>query len=225
MSSPCRRLERTLPRAALAALAALLALCGCDREQRESRGTPLPETAPVEIAGEIGKDPRRAQYENSAFHVGEGERWFAWFNCSGCHSNGGGGMGPALMDHAWRYESDIDGIYRSVAEGRPNGMPAFRGKMQEQQIWQVAAYVRSLSGNVRKDVPPSRRESLSGPPVLTRLPKQRPSEREIVPAPREPATYPGPARSAPMPPAPAAAPEPVQEPADEPVQDASGLES
>jgi cytochrome c oxidase cbb3-type subunit 3 len=198
MSSPCPRLE------VVALGLALFALAGCDREQRESRGTPLPETAPVEIAGDLGKDPRRAHYENSAFHVSEGERWFRWFNCSGCHGNGGGGMGPALMDHAWRYEADIDGIYRSVEQGRPNGMPAFRGKMTEQQIWQVASYVRALSGNVGKDVPPSRRESLSGPPVLTRHPRQTPSAREVPSPPRPPATYPGPAQSAPMPPAPSA---------------------
>jgi cytochrome c oxidase cbb3-type subunit III len=189
MSSRCRGVE--------AFLLACLALAGCDREQRESRGTPLPETAPVEVAGQLGKDPRRGQYEGSAFHVSEGERWFRWFNCTGCHGNGGGGMGPALMDELWRYEGDIDGIYRSVSEGRPNGMPSFAGHMTEQQMWQVAAYVRALAGNVPKDVPPSRREALSGPPVLTRQPKHPPRGRDVVAPPREPSTTPGPARSAP----------------------------
>jgi cytochrome c oxidase cbb3-type subunit 3 len=180
-------------------LFACLALAGCDREQRESRGTPLPETAPVEIAGKLDKDPRRSQYEGSAFHVSEGERWFRWYNCNGCHANGGGGMGPALMDDAWRYEGDIDGIYRSVAEGRPNGMPSFAGRMQEQQIWQVAAYVRALAGNVGKEVPPSRRDSLSGPPVLTRQESTPPLRREILPPPREPSTHLGPSQSKDLP--------------------------
>ena len=35
-----------------------------------------------------------------------------------------------------------------IVEGRPNGMPSFRGKIPDQQIWQLAAYVRAMSGNV-----------------------------------------------------------------------------
>ena len=31
-------------------------------------------------------------------------------------------------------------------KGRPNGMPSFRGRIPEDQIWQLVAYVRSLSG-------------------------------------------------------------------------------
>ena len=45
-------------------------------------------------------------------------------NCVGCHSHGGGGMGPALMDGQWRYGGRIDQIATTIAEGRPNGMPA-----------------------------------------------------------------------------------------------------
>jgi len=45
-------------------------------------------------------------------------------------------------------------------DGRPNGMPAFRGRISEQQAWQLAAYVRSMTGFARKDAAPGRNDSL-----------------------------------------------------------------
>ncbi len=54
----------------------------------------------------------------------------------------------------------IDQIAATIAEGRPNGMPAWRGKLTDDQIWKLAAYVRSLSGQPSKDavVEPRRRD-------------------------------------------------------------------
>ena len=52
-------------------------------------------------------------------------------------------MGPPLMDDEWRYGGRIDQIAASIAEGRPNGMPSWRGKLTDDQIWKLAAYVRS----------------------------------------------------------------------------------
>ena len=82
-------------------------------------------------------------------------------NCVGCHFHGGGGMGPPLMDDEWRYGGRIDQIAASIAEGRPNGMPSWRSKLTEDQIWKLAAYVRSLSGQPSKDAVSSRAESMS----------------------------------------------------------------
>ena len=43
-------------------------------------------------------------------------------------------MGPPLMD-----KMDLRGepqqVFASVVEGRPNGMPAFRGKISNYQVW------------------------------------------------------------------------------------------
>jgi len=44
-------------------------------------------------------------------------------------------------------------------------MPSFRGKLPEHQAWQIAAYVRSLSGLVAKDAAPARSDHMkSNPP-------------------------------------------------------------
>jgi cytochrome c oxidase cbb3-type subunit 3 len=147
----------SLSRAAKAALLALLALAACEREERDSRGTPLPEGAPKVAKG----DPRDKDYENVSFQLAQGQRLFAWMNCSGCHAHGGGGMGPPLMDAEWRYGGRMEDIVATILKGRPNGMPSFQGKITEQQAWQLAAYVRSLSAQPRQDALPSRADEMS----------------------------------------------------------------
>ena len=54
-------------------------------------------------------------------------------------------MGPALMDDEWIYGGRLEQIHQTLVEGRPNGMPAWGGKIPDEQLWQLAAYVRSLS--------------------------------------------------------------------------------
>ena len=75
--------------------------------------------------------------------------------------------GVPLIDGKWRYGGRIDQIAASIYEGRPNGMPAWRTKLTDQQIWQLAAYVRSLSGQVRKDAVGARTDTMSTTPPNT----------------------------------------------------------
>jgi len=166
---------------ALLALAAVAALAGgCDRERRDL-GASMPEGGPqiqtTDLTpgrgGVLPPDPRGQLYEKSAYHVSEGSRLFRWYNCSGCHANGGGGMGPALIDDEWRYGSSIEQIYGTILEGRPNGMPSFRGKATEQQIWQLAAYVRSLGGETPQ-ASSSRREAMRSTPPRNQVTPPKP---------------------------------------------------
>ena len=90
-------------------------------------------------------DPRAAQYYDNPDAVNAGKRLFVQYNCSGCHSSGGGGMGPSLMDDEWIYGGRLEQIHQTLVEGRPNGMPAWGGKVPDEQLWQIATYVRSLS--------------------------------------------------------------------------------
>src|SRR5271168_3542461 len=86
-----------------------------------------------------------ARFEGNKLAIADGEQLFNQMNCTGCHFNGGGGMGPALMSGHWRYGGRIEQIYKSIAQGRPNGMPSWQFVLQPQQIWELAAYVKSLS--------------------------------------------------------------------------------
>jgi cytochrome c oxidase cbb3-type subunit 3 len=123
-----------------------------------------------------GSPPGRAitPYEQNAYALSEGKRLYSAYNCSGCHANGGGGMGPALMDDQWIYGYEADQIYRTIVEGRPNGMPTFRSKIPDYQVWQLAAYVRSMSGFAPKDAAPNRSDHMSGKPAESSTPRQAP---------------------------------------------------
>ena len=139
-----------------AALLALLA--GCEREQRRVD----PPTSPP--AADLAP-----QQERNAYDVSQGKRLFRWYNCNGCHAGGGGGMGPALMDAQWRYGGEPAQIVQSILNGRPGGMPAFAGRIPDEQVWKIAAYVRSMSGQLRTDVAANRADALSaGPPESRR---------------------------------------------------------
>lgn len=178
---------RLQPIALTLVLVVALSLTACQRERREYRGTPLAETTPTVAMTQLfpgaanppGPDPRREQYEGNAYHISEGKRLFDWFNCSGCHAHGGGGSGPALMDDSWIYGGEIEQIVATISQGRPNGMPSFRGKIPEQQMWELAAYIRSMSGNVPKSAAGSRDEHMRSTPPQTRIPTEPPKPSSL----------------------------------------------
>lgn len=75
----------------------------------------------------------------------EGRTLYNQYNCSGCHAAGGGAIGPALIDDEWIYGDGLDNIFFTIVEGRPQGMPAFRGRIPDGQIRTIAQFVKSLS--------------------------------------------------------------------------------
>lgn len=97
--------------------------------------------------------PEAKKFDGDPEQIAAGRQLFQAYNCVGCHFNGGGGMGPPLMDDHWIYGSSMENIAASIIEGRPAGMPTFRAMVAGDQVWQLAAYVRSLSG-LPKDEPP-----------------------------------------------------------------------
>jgi cytochrome c oxidase cbb3-type subunit III len=149
-----------------------LTLLACEREKREFRASPASQSSPtavpqVELQPGLVHAARRPtpsaggrRHEENAYAVSQGKTLYNQYNCSGCHSQGGGGMGPALMDAEWIYGSSLENIFESISQGRPNGMPAFGGKIVGEQIWQITAYVRSMSGLLRKDVAPGRNDDM-----------------------------------------------------------------
>ena len=148
---------------ALPALA-MLALAACGRETRDYRSDAMKASA------------RGSAFEGNAFHIAQGQRLYGWMNCSGCHSHGGGGMGPPLMDDEWRYGGSMGEIAKTILDGRPNGMPAFRDRVTEDQAWQLAAFVRAMSAQPRQDALPARADELRNTEPLT-LDERKPMYR------------------------------------------------
>lgn len=178
----------------------VLSIAACEREARPTNVIPAestlaeaqkmsslrpgPEVEPASDSGSAptgGKVTRENPYANNAWGIAQGKRLYNWFNCVGCHAHGGGGMGPPLMDSEWRYGGEADQIYATIVEGRPNGMPSFR-MIPEDQIWQLVAYVQSLSGRVRQDAAPGRSDSMHVKKRELAVP-DRPIRGEEVPQP------------------------------------------
>jgi cytochrome c oxidase cbb3-type subunit 3 len=167
----------------IATLGAMAA--GCKREQRQFREVPPAVTTHDVVVSELRPGggsptaPVHTPYEDNAVAVSEGKRLYSAYNCVGCHAHGGGGIGPALRDDEWIYGHEADQIYHTILEGRPNGMPAFRGKIPDYQIWQLSAYVRSLGGLLPKDVAPGRDDHMSGPPAESSTKRQQPKNSTL----------------------------------------------
>ena len=147
----------------------LLFAASCEREARRYKELPAaasrPESTTVSdlVPGlPAEQQPVLSPYQENAYGIAEGKRLYTAFNCNGCHAQGGGGIGPALMDAKWIYGSSPDQIYSTISQGRPNGMPSFAGHVPSQQIWQLVAYVQTLSMQVPRDVAPGRSDDLNG---------------------------------------------------------------
>lgn len=164
-------------------LAGLAMVCGgCKREQRVfdpgAAGAQLPGAVPLTSihAGGPVAVPANSEYAESAYAVSEGKRLYSAFNCVGCHAHGGGAIGPALMDNKWIYGSRPEQIYSDIVQGRPNGMPSFEGKIPDYQIWELVAYVRSMSGQLPSDIAPSRSDEMPVVKAEQAEPTQRPAD-------------------------------------------------
>ena len=109
-------------------------------------GTSAASTPVGPVPGEVQTIHFRANpLAHDPVALQDGRRLFDWYNCSGCHFHGAGGIGPALINPQWRYGGRIDQIHETLVQGRPNGMPSWGGKIPDDQLWQISAYVRSLS--------------------------------------------------------------------------------
>src|SRR5689334_23322207 len=96
-----------------------LLLTGCKREERNLRPSP-PASGTINRAQGSGLKPGANSvppppppdiYQESAYSVSEGKRLYQQYNCVGCHANGGGGIGPPLMDSNWIYGSEPQSIF------------------------------------------------------------------------------------------------------------------
>ena len=130
----------------LFAVPVLAAIAGCSGAK-----TPPPPPAiryPQHIAVE-GIQPAGAEPTNpfagNAKSAAEGGKLFTSMNCDACHGVGATGfIGPSLSDGRWRYGASDGALYASIYFGRPQGMPAFGGVLQEPIVWKLVTYLKSL---------------------------------------------------------------------------------
>ena len=90
-----------------------------------------------DIKNPVANDPQAAQ---------RGMEYFTQMNCIGCHApNGAGGMGPSLSDSKFLFGSAPAQIFMSIYQGRSKGMPEWGTKLPDSAIWDIVAYIKSIS--------------------------------------------------------------------------------
>ena len=111
-----------------------------------------PGIQPQLVLGDV-HDP----YAGDPAAIATGRLLFVGMNCAGCHATyAGGGMGPNLRDSLWIYGSSDAQIFSSIAEGRPEGMPAWGSRLPPELIWRLVAYIRTLGTDQEPEKPPTR---------------------------------------------------------------------
>lgn len=118
-----------------AGLMAGLLIGGCQREARDL-GPALPQTAPTDTA-----DPRIRYYQDDAYQIAQGGRYFDWYGCASCHRENAPDASN-LNDHRWRHGAAFVQVYAAIAKG--HGSLGYGRRVPAEQLWQLTAYVRDL---------------------------------------------------------------------------------
>jgi mono/diheme cytochrome c family protein len=102
----------------------------------------LPPGFPLGVKPIIVRNP----YEGDKKALSTGAQLFIAYNCLDCHGvDGSGSMAPSFQDGRWHFGGSPAEVFESIYQGRPDGMPAWGGRISNDQIWMLTAYVRSLS--------------------------------------------------------------------------------
>jgi cytochrome c oxidase cbb3-type subunit 3 len=153
-------------------VASVILLASCQREKRELRPAPTrlaiykdaARESDLRPGGPVPEPTATNPYNGSAYAIAEGQRLFSWYNCVGCHANGGGGIGPPLIKQEWIYGGEPQNLFDTIVKGRPNGMPSWADRIPEYQVWELVAYIRSMNGKQPTSATPTRADTIETNP-------------------------------------------------------------
>jgi len=102
----------------------------------------FPSPLPAQSINSQAKNP----FANNPQAISAGRTAFRSI-CSGyCHGTGKAIRCPNLFDCEWKHGgTDVD-IFRTVTEGiKKTEMVGFKGKLPDELLWKIVAYIRSAS--------------------------------------------------------------------------------
>ncbi len=84
--------------------------------------------------------------------VSEGEKAYRE-NCGVCHGpDGQGAIGPSLVERKkWKYGATDAKLFESISKGRPGGMHGWRKYIGDEKIWDIVAFLKSLTKDGKED--------------------------------------------------------------------------
>jgi|GEM_PF-3692221 len=102
----------------------------CSNEARPLGPTP-PQTAPHGSA-----DPRIPLYENNAFQVSQGQRYYRWYGCARCHDE----ADAQAWHRAGADIRDFAATFRAI-ESHERGVTPAGAPIPTEVRWQITAYI------------------------------------------------------------------------------------
>jgi cytochrome c len=164
-------IRQSTPARRIAALSLLLVLAGCQARQPGSVETAIAQRIKHEVT--VGGKTETNPLPSTAENIQSGRQNFSNY-CMVCHGLDGQNTGvpfadqmsppvPVLTSHT--VQSYTDGQLKWIIDNGifPSGMPASKGVLQDEEIWQIVHYIRHL--------PP--RGSLGEPAVYGGEPTER----------------------------------------------------
>lgn len=132
-------------RAASIRLAMLLgALAVCSMPLASSQ---VPDTLTIEAAAAL-KNP--APFSNDS--IAAGKKVYLLNNCSACHGSDGKALLDIVAENAtdltdpkfWNNGTEPGQIFKSLRDGAGPKMPAFKGKIADEDLWRLVTFIQSL---------------------------------------------------------------------------------
>ncbi len=99
------------------------------------------------------RDADTNPYTGDAAAIAAGKELWRDTGCYSCHGGlAEGGVGPDLTDDTWVYKPTDKTLFRTISKGRSGtNMVGWSADLDDDEIWQVIAYIRSLYlGNPKK---------------------------------------------------------------------------
>lgn len=99
--------------------------------------------------GRAQGNPEAAKLKNPAEATAEslaaGEKTYQKL-CRGCHArDGGGSIGPSLIDGTWDHGSTDGEIFMAIQKGTGPRMEAWDDRIDVAETWNLVNYIRSLA--------------------------------------------------------------------------------
>ncbi len=92
------------------------------------------------------RDADTNPYTGDAAAIAAGKALWRDTGCYSCHGGlAEGGVGPDLTDDTWVYKPTDKMLFKTIAKGRSGtNMVGWSADLDDDEIWQVIAYIRSL---------------------------------------------------------------------------------
>lgn len=92
------------------------------------------------------RDADTNPYTGDAAAIAAGKDLWRDTGCYSCHGGlAEGGVGPDLTDDTWVYKPTDKMLFKTISKGRSGtNMVGWSADLDDDEIWQVIAYIRSL---------------------------------------------------------------------------------